>query len=100
MLRAPAFPGAISFPPKIFSSRLRVAIHSLKDGSMRSVRDLVSPPLPPGDTPPCPYCIGENAAGIMILFTWITNWSIPPPGGHKPCCTAWERMAARCSRLL
>jgi hypothetical protein len=40
----------------------------LENEPMRSVRDPVSRPFPQGDTPPCPYCMGENAAGIMILF--------------------------------
>jgi hypothetical protein len=39
------------------------------------------------------YCIGENGAGMQILFS-------PPLGGQMPSFAAWPRTAARSFRSL
>jgi|GEM_PF-2414635 len=45
------------------------------------------------------YCIGEKAAGVMILFAWVSRRPAPPPGGHTPVWMAVARTFSRWSRL-
>ena len=88
---------ALSEPPALLGVGLwKIDIFRML-GSFRARgdKDLLRKVHRPGRVLLSPYCIGEKADGIMILFAMVSRRPAPPPGGHTPACRAEARTLSR-----